>query len=281
MRLVVTGSAGSLAGDVIPGLLRDGFDIHGIDRVESTIGSARQHEGQGRFSQTVLDLSNPEDLEHHFIGADAIIHLAGIPLEDEWGNLSQANVNATFTVLRTALKCDIRRVAVASSIHAAGLTPIPPSGHRLKASIPVLPNTLYGVSKAAVESLGMYFAHQHGLEVVNLRICSRLTKPSSERHLSTWLSPSDAVRLCSASVRSTLPEPYWTVWGVSQNSRTWFDMSAGHAIGFYPQDDAEMYADTVSTPAASTTLISITTIGGEFSSHDPPSMTKGGNHGAE
>lgn len=277
MRIVVTGSAGSLAGDVIPGLLHEGHDVHGVDRVDAGVDTAvypqKGETPQGQFSRTVLDLNDSTERDRHFTGADAIIHLSGIPLEDEWQNLVEANINATYAVLNTALRCGVSRVVIASSIHAVGLTPIPMYGRLLDASILARPNTLYGASKVAAEGLGSYFAEQHGLEIANLRICSRMQSPQSERHLSTWLSPGDAARLCAAAVTAVLPENFWSVWGVSKNTRTWFDLSAGHAIGYQPEDDAETFSKEVfSRPKDSSQ--SHTTIGGEFSSANPPSMTK-------
>jgi uronate dehydrogenase len=32
------------------------------------------------------------------------------------------------------------------------------------------------------------------------------------------------------------------VWGVSRNTRRWVSLGAGEAIGFHPEDDAEVFA---------------------------------------
>src|SRR5699024_794644 len=233
MRIVITGSSGSLARDVIPGLLNEGHDVHGVDRIrpENIEFGIRESSGRaiGRYSYSQLELveSQRDEVLREFSWADAIIHLAGIPLEDSWENLSVANVNATHLVCSAAVECGVGRVVLASSIHVTGLTPIPYENKRRKPKIPSNPNTLYGLSKVALEGLGKYFAEQHGLEVVALRICSRMAKPLMTRHLSTWLSPADATRLCLAAVCNSLPKRYWTVWGVSNNDRSWFDMTPG------------------------------------------------------
>lgn len=280
MRIVITGSSGSLARDVIPGLLEEGCDIHGVDRIkpeDSELGDEQSaHHAAGRYTYTQLDLveSRREEVLREFSGADAIIHLAGIPLEDSWENLTVANVDATHLVCSAAVESGVGRVVLASSIHATGLTAIPSLNKRLKPTIPPNPNTLYGVSKVALEGLGKYFAEQHGLEVVSLRICSRMAEPSTTRHLSTWLSPADATRLCKAAVCGTLPKRYWTVWGVSNNDRSWFDMTPGSAIGFTPRDNAENFAEQVGNSQSGDPAAAFTTIGGEFSSQNPPSMKK-------
>lgn len=277
MRIVITGSAGSLARDVILGLVEAGYDVHGLDLVppEQSIIEDGQWatDANGRYSYAQLDLATaPQDqIRDAFDGAEAIIHLAGIPLEDTWENLSSANVDATYRVLNTAVTGGVGRVVLASSMHATGLTPIPADDQLLEASIPANPNTLYGASKAAVEGLGKYFAHRYDLEVVALRICSRQAHPTTIRHLSTWLSPADATRLCDAAVRGALPENYWTVWGVSDNTRSWFDMSSAEAIGFRPEDDAERFAGELESNEDDRSM-RYTTIGGEFSTDHPPHM---------
>lgn len=280
MRIVITGSSGSLARDVIPGLLEEGHEVHGVDRIKpenAELGAEQLTDfAAGRYTYTQLDLveTRREEVLREFSGADAIIHLAGIPLEDSWENLSVANVNATHLVCSAAVECGVGRVVLASSIHATGLTAIPSLSERLKPTISPNPNTLYGVSKVALEGLGKYFAEQHGLEIVALRICSRMSEPSTTRHLSTWLSPADATRLCAAAVRGTLPSRYWTVWGASNNDRSWFDMGPGYAIGFTPQDNAENFAEQVEDSRGGDLAMAYTTIGGEFSSKNPPSMKK-------
>lgn len=280
MRIVITGSSGSLARDVIPGLLNEGHDIHGLDRA-SAEGFAAQlerttHSGAGQYTFQQLDLVSQrrQEVLGAFSGADAIIHLAGIPLEDSWANLARANVDATNLVCSVALESGVRRIVLASSIHAVGLTPIPSTGDRLQPTLPANPNTLYGVSKVAAEALGQYFAEQHGLEMAILRICSRMSEPITPRHLSTWLSPNDATRLCAAAVCGTLPARYWPVWGVSDNARSWFDMSSGYALGFTPQDNAEVYSGQVEEHGVEDLSATYTTIGGGFSTKNPPSMKK-------
>src|SRR5690625_5055349 len=279
VRIVITGSAGSLARDVIPGLLKAGHAVHGIDRMEPkgcALAATLNGNAIGRYTYTQLDLAvcPRDELLREISGADAIIHLAGIPLEDRWENLSSGNVDVTHLVCSVAVECGIRRVVLASSIHATGLTPIPGVGERLKPTIPTNPNTLYGVSKVTLEGLGKYFAEQHGLEVVALRICSRMAQPLTTRHLSTWLSPADATLLCAAAVSGTLPARYWAVWGVSNNDRSWFDLEPGHAIGFTPKDNAEDFAEQIENVRDDSLVTAYTTIGGEFSTSNPPSMKR-------
>ena len=57
----------------------------------------------------------------------------------------------------------------------------------------------------------------------------------------TWLSPDD----CVAAFLAAMTAPgvrYATMYGVSRNTRRWWDLAAGQALGFEPHDDAERYA---------------------------------------
>ena len=44
----------------------------------------------------------------------------------------------------------------------------------------------------------------------------------------------------------TAPDPgFAVIHGVSANTRGWWDLGPGRALGYEPQDDAELYADQV------------------------------------
>jgi uronate dehydrogenase len=82
------------------------------------------------------------------------------------------------------------------------------------------------------------------MDVVCLRIGSAFPEPTTTRQLSTWLSPADTVALVQAAL--TAPDPgFAVVWGVSANTRGWWDLTAARALGYDPQDDAEVYAEAL------------------------------------
>ena len=44
----------------------------------------------------------------------------------------------------------------------------------------------------------------------------------------------------------TAPAPgYAVLYGISANTRAWWDLEPGRALGYEPRDDAEEYADTI------------------------------------
>jgi uronate dehydrogenase len=176
-------------------------------------------------------------------GADAVVHLGGIPTEDAWAPILDVNVNGTYTVFEAARRAGVRRVVFASSNHAVGFAPA--------ASFPVpdggapAPDTYYGVSKVAGEALAALYAQRYGIEAVCVRILSCFDRPANPRMLATWLSPDDAGRLFEACL--TAPAPgYRVVYGVSANTRGgWVSLDGARALGYQPRDDAERYAAEV------------------------------------
>lgn len=156
-------------------------------------------------------------------------------------NLDTSNIDGTRTVLEAARLAGVKRVILASSCHAVGATPREPD---LADDTPARPDSLYGVSKVAVEALGSLYAQKHGLETTSLRIGACHKHPTEVRTLSIWLSYPDFVRLIVAAL--TAPwNGHRTIWGVSRNTRRWWSYDGGRSIGFEPQDDAEEWADRV------------------------------------
>ena len=90
------------------------------------------------------------------------------------------------------------------------------------------------------------YADRYGLDVVSCRIGSFRAEPSTMRHLSTWLSHDDCVRMVEASL--TAPAPgYAVLYGISRNTRAWWDLAPGRALGYEPRDDAETFSSTIAS----------------------------------
>ncbi len=229
--MLVTGAAGQIARMIRP-LLRDyGWELHCLDR-----------DPGGDLEVMSIDVLDGDALDAATVGCGAVIHLAGIPQEAPLARILEANVQGTQAVLDAALRRGIRRVILASSNHAVGFQER--SDTPLGVDIRPRPDSFYGVSKVAVEALGQLYADRFGLEVVSLRIGSCRPKPRSIRELSTWLSPGDAARLMSASLTGNV-RGHIVVYGISANTRGWWDLSSAQALGYQPQDDAEDYVADV------------------------------------
>jgi uronate dehydrogenase len=217
--VLLTGAAGRIGSELSARLPELGWTVRGFDRAEG-------------------DITVPVDLDRYLPGADAVVHLAGEPGEQPWPQIRDANIEGTYQVFDAARRAGVRRVVFASSNHAAGFWPI---DAELPADVAVRPDTLYGVSKAFGEALGRYYVDRYGLQVACLRIGTFSPQPRNHRELATWLSPADCARLVDACLRSA-DLGYALVWGVSNNTRRFWPLDAGHALGYFPADDAETYA---------------------------------------
>jgi uronate dehydrogenase len=226
--VVLTGAAGKIGTSLrstLPGL---GWTLRCFDR----------EPGDGI---TVGDVTSPSDLDAIVPGAAAIVHLAGQPSEAPWPVIREANLDGTFQVFEAARRHGVRRVVYASSNHAVGFTA---HDGELAADVPPRPDTLYGVSKVFGEALGRYYVDRYSLQVACLRIGTFAERPPDLRALSTWLSPTDCARLVDACLRAGDLD-YSIVWGISANTRRSWSLAAGHALGYFPADDAEVYAESL------------------------------------
>jgi uronate dehydrogenase len=82
------------------------------------------------------------------------------------------------------------------------------------------------------------------MDIACLRIGSVLPEPLEPRHLSTWLSYPDLFRLVAACLEApTLG--YTILYGVSANTRSWWDNSQASHVAYAPVDNAEAHAPRV------------------------------------
>ena len=191
----------------------------------------------------VCDVADPDTIRAAMRGADACVHLAGIAGEAAFPDILRTNIQGAWAVYDAARREDVQRVVFASSNHATGMYPV--GAHVTSESAP-RPDTYYGASKAFGEALGRMYHDKFGLRVACLRIgtVTDADRPENPRHLSTWLSHADCVRL----VRACLTAPqldFAILYGASANTRGWWDLEPGRTLGYEPRDDAERYAAEV------------------------------------
>lgn len=173
-------------------------------------------------------------------GHDTLVHLAWSKNHDDWlaENLDPANVQGIFNVYEAAHQAGVRRVIMASSVHADDFV-----GDTL--NVPLQPYALptpdspYGANKCLMEALGRYYAQAKGLEVVCIRFggVNRDNKPPqtpySERQV--WFSHDDCVSLVRACIETTeVPNRYAIVYGMSQNKDLIHDLK--NPFGWHPKD---------------------------------------------
>jgi len=231
---VMTGAAGSIGAHLRP---RIGAQVACL-RLVDVQPLSPEHAGE---EVVRADLRDADAVAAALGGADGVIHLGAIPSEAPFPALVETNILGTFNVLEGARRAGVSRVVNASSNHATGLYP---ARARVSAAMPVAPDGLYGVSKAAGEALCSMYADKFGLIVTSVRIGSFAPAPCEVRHLSTWLSPEDCVAAFQAAMNRT-EAGHAVFYGVSDNQRGWWDLEAGRRLGYAPADDAEGHAGSL------------------------------------
>jgi uronate dehydrogenase len=239
MRVLITGAAGSIGRVLTLGLTDRGHDVVGLDLVPPREGDDRQWH--------VVDCTDPDAVRAVFAEErlDAVVHLAGNPGEGSLTDSLSSHVVTTAALLDAAVAHDVHRIVYASSNHAVGRTS---RTDLLTVDARPRPDTFYGVGKVAAEALLSLYADRYGLDTLSCRIGSFLPEPTSIRNLSTWLSHDDCVRMIEACL--TAPAPgYAVLYGISANTRAWWDLEPGRALGYRPMDDAEEFADRIAASA--------------------------------
>ena len=168
-------------------------------------------------------------------GVDGIIHLGGYSVEGPWETILNANIVGCYNLFEAARAAKVQRIIFASSNHAAGFYA---REETIPAEAPPLPDSRYGVSKAFGEALGALYAMKHGIGVTSLRIGNVGEQPLDVRRLSIMLHPEDLVQLIRIGLEhhDIVNEVFY---GVSGNTRSWYDNSRAKAFGYRPKYDAE------------------------------------------
>ena len=141
----------------------------------------------------------------------------------------------------------MKRIVFASSNHAFGMYSV---DDKLSIDAPFRPDGFYGLSKAWGEDMTRMYWDKHGIEGISVRIGSTLERPTEFRHLSTWFGYEDVTQfmMCCIEAREV---GYLAVWGVSNNTRSYWDNSVAERIGYRPVQNAEDYAERDPAPAQS------------------------------
>lgn len=170
-------------------------------------------------------------------GVEAVVHLGGISTEHAFETVLPANIVGTYHVYEAARVHGARRIVFASSNHVTGFYS---QGQTIDARVPMRPDGYYGLSKAFGENLAQFYFDRYGLETVSLRIGSSFPEPVDRRMLASWLSYDDLERLVWASLTAPVVG-HTVVYGMSDNTTSWWDNTPARHIGYRPQDSSEPY----------------------------------------
>ena len=224
--MVLTGAAGRIGRAIAP-QLADRWDLQRTDLLSDPEIAA-------------LDITDLEACRSAFAGADAVVHLAAVPdPEATWEQLLPANVIGTYNVAQAAGDAGVRRLVLASSLHAVGGLP---DQTQRRADDPARPVNLYGPTKAWAEAIGSWIATEASISVVALRIgwfLEQRPEPDvSPLALSAWFSTRDAAELIRAAVEAEDVD-FVVAHGISANRYRFAELEQTmNWIGYRPIDDA-------------------------------------------
>ena len=233
-RVLLTGAAGGVAGQILPWLKLVYPSLVLSDRVVPDWALTASGE---TFIQA--DLEDAAALEKAMAGCDGIIHLGGQAVEAPWETIQRANLTGCYNIFEAARKQGVKRVVFASSNHAIGFYS---RTRRINSDNRVRPDSRYGVSKAFGEALGSFYADKFDLRVLSIRIGNVADQPADERRLAIWIHPEDLVQL----IRIGLEHPALrneVVYGVSGTDADWWDNSAAKRLGYAPHYHAAQFSD--------------------------------------
>ena len=175
MKCLVTGAAGFIGSHLCERLLRDGYDVAGIDAFipyypreikEGNLATARLNP---RFLFHEVDLRR-DRLEPIVEGVDVIFHLAAMAgLPKSWTQFDlyeSCNVAGTQRLVDAASHAGVQRFVCASTSSVYGRYA---NGDE---TLPTRPISPYGVTKLAAEQLCRAYAEEKGLPLAVLRYFS-------------------------------------------------------------------------------------------------------------
>ncbi len=279
-KVVVTGAAGKVAGQVLPAL-RERYDLTLLD-IRTTDRNGNEVQG---IQIADLVKRDRDSYRHHFRGADAVVHFgfvgnsnpsAGNHSEQRFWN-ELANVEMAYNLYQTCLEEKVRRVVVASSNHAADFyEPLILDGKMdfVDPNARALSDNYYGWAKEVYEHLGFVFATgkqarpnatfttgatpqaSHTLENVQIRIggpreddlakCQLGDLRCVRRALAVYISDRDLQQLFiksieTADISNEQGIPFQIFYGISGNSHAfWSIANARKIIGYAPEDNSEI-----------------------------------------
>lgn len=235
LRILLTGASGHL-GAVLRQYLDDSprYQLVLVDKVsrgERDILEADLSEYDGRWAELFSDVHT-------------VIHFAGDPghIRTSPARLMAQNMGATLNVFRAARKCEVRRVIYASTLQIL-------EGYRygrglIAGGAPPRIVSAYAATKFAGETVARYFAQDHGISAICLRIGSVPRDPLvpsrswSAWRLSKWLGTDD---LCQAVELAILADDLRlaVVPLVSDNTAMRWDLSeTRRLLGYFPREHA-------------------------------------------
>tara|TARA_B100001093_G_scaffold131822_1_gene124356 strand:+ start:10766 stop:11719 length:954 start_codon:yes stop_codon:yes gene_type:complete len=163
---MVTGGAGFIGSHLIDRLVARGDSVVAFDNLSSgQLEFIQAHIDNGKVTHVQGDVTDFESVLSSMHGIDCVFHLAANPDIRLGTKITDTDLNqgtiATYNIVEAMRRCDVKRIAFASSSVVYGENaPLPtPENHG-----PCMPISLYGASKQAGEGLISSWVGTFGLQ---------------------------------------------------------------------------------------------------------------------
>lgn len=166
-KVVVTGGSGLLGPDVIKEFLNNGYEVVNADI---------KHPNEHLCKTVITDLTNLGEVYGVLEGADAVVHLAAIPVAYSHPNevTFQNNVMSTYNILEAAGNLGIKKAVISSSESSYGIVfsrqNLAPKYVPIDEEHQQLPEDSYGLSKIVNEKTADMIHQRTGMQVVSMRL---------------------------------------------------------------------------------------------------------------
>lgn len=164
---MITGASGLLGPSIVREFLNHNYEVVNADMKQMD---------EPLCKTVITDLTDLGQVHSVLAGADAVVHLAAIPVAYSHPNevTFQNNTMSTFNVLEAAGNLGIKKAVISSSESSYGLCfaikPFAPQYVPMDEEHPQIPQDSYALSKVVNEKTADYIHHKTGMQVVSFRL---------------------------------------------------------------------------------------------------------------
>lgn len=243
MHVLITGAGGHVGQLLTPQLVHD----HRLRLTDLHLPATTIAPLAGPRAEVVLgNLSEPQVAARAVNGVDAVVHLAGNPHPDStWEQLRRPNLDLVVTLLRAATLAGVKRLVLASSVHALGgyRRHTAPGKPLITDDLPPYPCCPYGATKVFAEAAGRVTADSTSMSVICLRLGGCQPSPADTDAPDLWLGPDDLARAVRRALTADIRFGAYTV--TSHNSNGTFDLDAAQQdLGYLPIQNSDTHLST-------------------------------------
>lgn len=195
------------------------------------------------YETVKINLSSLDELTKVFSGFDVVVNLAGVSNEKNpnFMEFVEPNLIGTYNILEASKRANVKRVVMASSVHAVRGYPL---GKSFEMSLASKPLNYYGATKVFIESMCHVYAHSYGLNCFAIRIGAYISDEAlktacpTRNNFGYILSQRDFAQLIYKCIIANDDVKFGILAGTSNNKNLYMDLEeTKKLVGYEPVDD--------------------------------------------